>query len=50
MSSRVSQIEDKISTLEVNIKDAITYSMEKMLRKFMNKDSTNSSVDQEDLS
>jgi len=50
VGSIVSHIEDKLSTLEVNIKDAITNIIEEMLRKFMSKDSANSSVGQEDLS
>ena len=50
MGSRVSQIEEKLSILEVNVKDVITNSMEEMLKKFINNQSGNTSVGQEDLS
>lgn len=44
MGSRVSQIEDKISTLEENIKITITNIMEEILKKFMSSQNEHNSV------
>jgi len=50
MGSRVSQIEENTSSLEVNIKDAVTNSMEEMLKKFMGNQVAKNSVGQDEVS